>query len=32
MKITNGMGGFLDMFDSLLFAPAVIYILMGLKF
>ncbi len=32
MKITNGMGGFLDMFDSLLFAPAVIYILMGIKF
>lgn len=32
MKITNGMGGFLDMIDSLLFAPAVIYILMGLKF
>jgi phosphatidate cytidylyltransferase len=32
MKITNGMGGFLDMVDSLLFAPAVIYILMGLKF
>lgn len=24
MKITNGMGGFLDMFDSLLFAPAVL--------
>lgn len=24
MKITNGMGGFLDMLDSLLFAPAVI--------
>ena len=32
MKITNGMGGFLDMFDSLLFAPFVIYILMGLEF
>ena len=25
MKITNGMGGFLDMFDSLLLAPAVLY-------
>ena len=25
MKITNGMGGFLDMFDSLLVAPAVLY-------
>ena len=24
MKITNGMGGFLDMFDTLLFAPAVL--------
>ena len=24
MKITNGMGGFLDMFDSLLFAPAAL--------
>ena len=24
MKITNGMGGFLDMFDSLIFAPAVL--------
>lgn len=24
MKITNGMGGFLDMFDSLLFAPAIL--------
>jgi len=24
-KITNGMGGILDMFDSLLFAPAVLY-------
>jgi phosphatidate cytidylyltransferase len=32
LAITNGMGGLLDMFDSLLFAPAVIYILMGLKF
>ncbi len=32
MKITNGMGGFLDMFDSLFFAPAVIYVLMGLNF
>lgn len=25
MKFTNGMGGFLDMFDSLLFAPAALY-------
>lgn len=25
MKCTNGMGGFLDMFDSLLFAPAALY-------
>lgn len=25
MKITNGMGGFLDMFDSLIFAPALFY-------
>ena len=25
MKITNGMGGLLDMFDSLIFAPAAIY-------
>ncbi len=32
MKITNGMGGFLDMIDSLLFAPAVLYFLMGLEF
>ena len=32
MKITNGMGGFLDMIDSLLFAPAVLYFLMGLDF
>jgi CDP-diglyceride synthetase len=32
MKITNGMGGFLDMVDSLLFAPAVLYFLMGLEF
>ena len=32
MKITNGMGGFLDMVDSLLFAPAVLYFLMGLDF
>ena len=24
LKITNGLGGFLDMFDSLLFAPAVL--------
>ncbi len=28
MKFTNGMGGILDMLDSLLFAPAVIYLLM----
>ena len=27
MKLTNGMGGFLDMFDSLVFAPAVIWVL-----
>ena len=32
MKITNGMGGFLDMVDSLLFAPAVLYFLRGLDF
>ncbi len=32
MKITNGMGGFLDMIDSLLFAPAVLYFLIGLEF
>jgi len=32
MKITNGMGGFLDMVDSLLFAPAALYFLMGLEF
>jgi len=25
LKITNGMGGLLDMFDSLIFAPAVLY-------
>jgi len=25
LKITNGMGGLLDMFDSLLFAPVVLY-------
>lgn len=30
MKITNGMGGFLDMFDSMLFAPAAI--LLALRF
>ena len=24
LKLTNGLGGFLDMFDSLLFAPAVL--------
>ena len=28
LKITNGLGGFLDMFDSLLFAPVIIYILL----
>ncbi len=28
MKLTNGMGGFLDMFDSLLLAPMVILALM----
>lgn len=28
MKMTNGMGGFLDMLDSLLFAPAVIMAMM----
>ncbi len=27
-KWTNGMGGFLDMFDSLVFAPAVIYVIL----
>ena len=27
-KITNGMGGFLDMFDSILIAPAVIFALL----
>ena len=32
MKITNGMGGILDMVDSLLFAPAALYVLMGLSF
>ena len=30
MKITNGMGGFLDMFDSLLFAPAAICCILDL--
>ncbi len=25
LKLTNGMGGLLDMFDSLIFAPAVLY-------
>lgn len=29
MKITNGMGGFLDMFDSLLLAVPVLAVLMG---
>ncbi len=32
MKITNGMGGFLDMLDSLFFAPIVILAIMGLSF
>ncbi len=32
MKITNGMGGFLDMFDSLFFAPIVILALMWMNF
>ena len=32
MKITNGMGGILDMVDSLLFAPAALYALMELSF
>lgn len=32
MKITNGMGGFLDMLDSLFFAPIVILALMWLEF
>ena len=32
MKITNGMGGFLDMVDSLLLAPAVLILLMGASF
>jgi len=30
LKITNGMGGVLDMFDSLLFAPAAIWLLLEL--
>ena len=30
MSITNGMGGILDMFDSLLFAPAAILLLVRL--
>lgn len=29
MKITNGMGGFLDMFDSLIFAPALLLPFIG---
>lgn len=29
MKITNGMGGFLDMFDSLIFAPALLLQFIG---
>ncbi len=28
MKWTNGMGGFLDMFDSLIFAPAAIFLIL----
>jgi len=32
MTITNGMGGFLDMLDSLLFAPLVLRVLMEAKF
>ena len=30
MSFTNGMGGILDMFDSLLFAPAAIWMLIAL--
>lgn len=30
-EFTNGMGGFLDMLDSLLFAPAVLLVLMKLN-
>ena len=30
MSFTNGMGGILDMFDSLLFAPAAIWMLISL--
>ena len=30
MSFTNGMGGILDMFDSLLFAPAAIWLLLHL--
>jgi phosphatidate cytidylyltransferase len=29
MSFTNGMGGLLDMFDSLLFAPAVLLALLA---
>ena len=29
MKITNGLGGFLDMFDSLLFAPSLMLPFLG---
>ncbi len=32
MKMTNGMGGFLDMLDSLFFAPIVILALMWMNF
>ncbi len=32
MKFTNGMGGLLDMFDSLLFAPAVLFLIMTFLF
>ncbi len=32
MKCFNGLGGILDMLDSLLFAPFVLYLLIGAKF
>ena len=32
MKITNGMGGFLDMLDSLFFAPVVVLAIMWMNF
>ncbi len=31
-KWTNGMGGFLDMFDSLIFAPAILFLITALFF